>query len=206
MRPALLAALVLPLPTASAQTAGAPGAVPATRLAPSVVTHVGGDGAGVGVALPLGGPGMARLTVAVGAVTRHTVGPDVCVTWDMCPRSDLRTRSATVAASLLVRGDEWKRARLYAGVDAALRVETQTERLRDLPPGTIEGIPEPVHRHRVALRPGLVAGLDVAVTQRLGVYVERNAVTPLFGSEVKGWRFVDPYTPFRAGAGLRVAW
>ena len=201
MRRLLLLLTALPV-AATAQ----PVALPA-RMLPAIVTHVGRDGVGGGVVLPLGAEAIARIT-ASGDPERGMGGPEVCpldVFGGCGPVSDIRTRRGALTTALLVRGTGLVGIRPYVGADVAMRVEWQAETVT---PGrlSIDGAPLTSTRMRLAARPGLVGGLDVSLTPRLGLYAEGSASAPAFGFGPDDWRTVERYTPFRADAGLRVAW
>ena len=210
MRRLLLSALALPVADAAAQPSPEPSAA---RLAPSVVAHVGRDGAGLGIALPLNAEAVARLTLtADGERSRTSYLCALVAGWE-CPQGDVRTQRVAVAAAFLVRTPGWRGLRPYLGADVALRAEGQTEnpgsamdRWVVWPTQPVSGETHRTTRRRLALRPGLVGGLDVSMGSRIGVYAEGSVSAPGFPTEDLRWHLTERYSPFRAAAGLRVAW
>ena len=203
LRPTLALAAVLLVPAAHAQTA------PPTRRAfdgaRAALVHTGRDGLGAGVMLPLGRSGAVRATVFAARDGREAAAFGTCVFHSCSRLMYVRDQRVGAAAALLVRGDAWGGARLYVGVDAALRRETQRQTTLPTCSATMTCVGRDVSLSRWTVRPGLVGGAEVALGARLGAFVEASAAVLQVPDGRSEWRETT-LTPLRAGAGVRVAW
>ncbi len=174
----------------------------------AALVHTSRDGFGAGVLLPVGASAALRAT-AFGSRSGRTVHSGVVCALgpgSPCPTSSyVIDRRVGGALALLVRGEAWGGARLYAGVDAALRYETQRQTAPPLCRDTRLCTDPNVSLSRWTVRPGLVAGAEVPLGARVGAFAEASVAVlrvPRAGSD---WREAS-VQPLRGGFGVRMGW